>query len=336
MSTVLARMKTWHRPLMVMVTAMTLLVVVSAVGTVVDDRALLNESIWVKPLKFGAAFVIYGATLAWMLPKLRKAKRTMWAMGTLFAITGVIDVGFIAAQAARGTYSHFNTNLDTFNQVGQKFFATGVIGLFGASLVIAIMLLFQRVGDAAMTWAIRTGVGIAAIGMGLGYMIVGSQVTGEARTVPDAQGNPVSMMGQHGIGAPDGSGMPLTNWSIDGGDMRVPHFFGMHAIQLLLITVALLSFLAARVVWLRSERVRAQLVLTLAAGYGGFVTLLTWQALRGQSLVYPDSITLTALGALAAAWALAMTVIIVAARRSARRPVAAAPAVSRQRVLVES
>ncbi|HYH32908.1 MAG TPA: hypothetical protein VD903_21260 [Pseudonocardia sp.] len=98
-----------HRPLMIMAAAMAGLVVVAGIGFVVDDRRLLSESIWAKPFKFGVSFVLYGATLAWMLPQLRKARRTMWTVGTVFAVTGIVDVGFIAVQAGCGTFSHFNT-----------------------------------------------------------------------------------------------------------------------------------------------------------------------------------------------------------------------------------
>jgi hypothetical protein len=164
---------------MIMVAAMACLVVVAGIGLVVDGRELLHESIWAKPFKFGVSFVLYGATLAWMLPKLRRARRTMWTLGTVFAVTGLVDVGFIAIQAARGTYSHFNANPDTFNQIGQQIFSSGVIGLFGASLVIAIMLLFQRVGERALTWSLRAGIGLAVIGMGVAFFIAGSSEGGE-------------------------------------------------------------------------------------------------------------------------------------------------------------
>jgi hypothetical protein len=45
------------------------------------------------------------------------------------------------------------------------------------------------------------------------------------------------MMGSrlsHTVGAPDGSkGLPFTNWSLRFGDLRVAHFFGMHALQII-------------------------------------------------------------------------------------------------------
>ncbi|MGH3589158.1 MAG: hypothetical protein ACRDQ0_22850, partial [Pseudonocardia sp.] len=191
MSSTFADVRSWHRPLMIMVAAMAALVVVAGVGLIVDERQLLHESIWAKPFKFGVSFVIYGATLAWMLPLLRRARRTMWTLGTAFAVTGLIDVGFIAVQAARGTYSHFNVNTDPFNVIGQQVFASGVIGLFGVSLLIAVMLLFQRVGERALTWSLRAGIGLAALGMAVVFVIVGA-ASGAQRTVEDAYGNPVT------------------------------------------------------------------------------------------------------------------------------------------------
>ena len=72
-------------------------------------------------------------------------------------VAGILDVGFIAVQAARGTFSHFNTSGDAVTTIGQYVFMTGIPGLFVADLVIALILLFQRVGDRSLTRAIHAG-----------------------------------------------------------------------------------------------------------------------------------------------------------------------------------
>ncbi|MGN9844244.1 hypothetical protein ACTMTI_39585 [Nonomuraea sp. H19] len=315
-----AEVRSWHRPLMIMVAAMSALLIVASVGFLADGRELLQQSVWAKPLKFAVSFVMYGATLAWLIPKLRRARRTMWTIGTVFAIAGLVDVGFIAVQAARGTYSHFNASTEPFSQIGQQIFSTGVFGLFGASLIIAIMLLFQRVGDTALTWALRAGLGLAVLGMALASFITGWTSSAGPRTVEDAYGNPVPLVGGHGVGVPDGGGMPITNWSTTGGDLRVPHFIGLHSIQVFVLAVLVLAALAARIGWLCGERVRAQLIGVVILGYTALFAITAWQALRGQSLLHPDAATWTALAMAVVVTALLAALAISAARRSEVAP----------------
>ncbi|GGK36782.1 hypothetical protein GCM10011591_05570 [Nocardia camponoti] len=311
------------------------LVVVSLIGMVVDDRALLGESVWLKPAKFGFAFATYGVTLAWLLRLPHRGARVTWWFGTIFAITGVVDVGFIALQAARGTFSHFNTETDSVNSIGQLVFMSGVPGLFLANLVIALIISWQRVADRPTLVALRAGIWTAVVGMALGYLM---GFTG-AQLVRKADGTVVGLVAGHTVqpGAPvdaarDGvTTMPLTHWSTSGGDLRIPHFVGLHGIQVLLLLAFALAVLARRYHWLHAASTRAALVGVAALTYAGLLTLVLWQALRGQSLIHPDTATATAGAALLAFLAAGVSAVYLRARddepvsATVRLPASAAP-----------
>jgi hypothetical protein len=83
--------------------------------------------------------------------------------------------------------------------------------------------------------------------------------------------------GAHTVGAPDGGpGLPATGWSTEHGDLRVPHFVGLHALQVLPLFVIALR----RRGWPESLRVRAAVWAGVA--YSGLYVALLVQALRGQ------------------------------------------------------
>src|SRR5690349_10759879 len=105
--------------------------------------------------------------------------------------------------------------------------------------------------------------------------------------------------------------MPITHWSTTGGDLRVPHLVGMHAMQVLLLIVGVLSILATRMPWLRDDRVRARIVGTAAIGYTGVFAVLSWQAKRGQSVAHPDQATLIALAGVAAITLVSATAVVI-------------------------
>ncbi|ROQ62740.1 hypothetical protein EDD93_5462 [Streptomyces sp. 840.1] len=291
--------RTWHRPLVVLAAAMAVLSVVSGVGLLVDDRVLAGAAIWLKPFKFAVSFVAYDLTLAWMLTLLTRGRRTGWWAGTVVALSGAVEMAIITGQVIRGKRSHFN-HATPFDESLFNAMAVTVVVLWTGTLVIAILLLRARIPDRAAAWAIRSGVSLALVGAGFGFLM--TRPTPRQR----AAGNldTAEVIGAHSVGVPDGGpSMPLTGWSTTGGDLRIPHFVGMHALQMLPLFLLALVALAPRSARLRDARVRLRLVLVASGAYGAVVALVTWQALRGQPLIRPDGATLTAAAAVLAATA---------------------------------
>jgi hypothetical protein len=117
---------------------------------------------------------------------------------------------------------------------------------------------------------------------------------------------------------PDGGpGLPLLGWSTVGGDLRIGHFLGLHAMQVLpLLGFALTRPWAARR-WSRDRRV--QFVWLGGAAYLGLTATATWQALRGQSIVAPDGLTLVVAAAGTAACLLWLAAVVRAAPQRLNR-----------------
>lgn len=297
-TTFLGKLWATDRPLTAVGLAMLPLLAASVAGLMLDPRQIAGSPAWMKPAKFSASIAIYTLTLAWVFGYLPEWVRTRRVAGWGTAVALAIEIVLIDVQAWRGTLSHFNAatpfDLVVFNVMGLAIFAqtAAVIG-------VALALWRQRFADRAAGWALRLGMTITIIGALTG----GLMVRPTPAQLDDARaGNRMTISGAHTIGAPDGGpGLPGTGWSRDHGDLRVPHFLGLHALQ----AIPLLSFLVTRRGWHEARRVR--LTLAASASYSGLFALLMWQALRGQSVTRPDPSTLSAL----AVWMLLTVTLFV-------------------------
>jgi hypothetical protein len=258
----------------------------SIVGLLVDPRVITGAPAWLKPAKFAVSTAIYMLTLAWIFTLLPDWPRTRRIVGWATAVIFVLEVAIIDTQAWRGTTSHFNvgTVLDTvlFSIMGSAIVLQTLI-----SITVAVALWRQQFDDRALGWALRLGMLITIIGASTGGLM--TRPTAAQLEEARATGR-IAIAGAHTVGAPDGGpGLPGTGWSVEHGDVRIPHFVGLHAMQMLpLLALAL-----------RRRRVaeigRARVMLVAAASYATLFGLLLWQALRGESLVQPDGATISAL-----------------------------------------
>jgi hypothetical protein len=271
--------------------------VASLVGMLVDPRIITGVRAWLKPFKFAVSTAIYSLTLAWIFGWLPDWPRVRRFVGWTTAIVFVLEVAMIDAQAWRGTTSHFNVSTP-LNTV--LFFVMGGAILLQTlvSVVVVVALWGQRFTDRTLGWALRLGMTLTIAGA----------LTGPLMTRPTAAqlaharaGGRMTTAGAHSVGGVDGGpGVPVTGWSREHGDLRVPHFIGLHAVQALaLIAVGLRR-------WRRPEAVRVKALLAAAVSYASLFLLLLWEALRGQSVVAPDATALASI----AIWAMASVLVL--------------------------
>ncbi|WP_159945085.1 MULTISPECIES: hypothetical protein [unclassified Nocardiopsis] len=293
----------WHRPLVAVTLLCAVVLGLSLAGLTLDDRLVTGEPVWLKPAKFALSIAVYNVTLAWLLSLLTRWRRTGWWLGTIAAAMVAGELLAIVLQAVRGEPSHFNYTTP-FDTAVYYAMAVMIVTVWTANLGVGAIVLAQRLGDRATTWAIRIGTAISLVGMALAFLM----------TFPTAQqmatlgeGGEAGVLGAHTVGLPDGGpGLPFVGWSSVAGDLRVPHFVGLHGLQAMILLALVLLYLRRRHPRLASDLLRLRVVAVVGASYSGLVALTTWQALRGQSVARPDALTLVVAGALVAATALGL------------------------------
>ena len=133
-----------------------------------------------------------------------------------------LELTIITVQAARGVPSHFNAstplNVTLFTIMG------AAIVVVTVALGYLVWLSFRQplasFRTPAVGWGVRMGFLTMLVGASLGGLMPGP--TAEQRRHLQA-GEPPTMLGAHAVGVPDGGpGLPITRWSTEGGDLRIP------------------------------------------------------------------------------------------------------------------
>ena len=232
----------------------------AAMALLIDDRTLRDVNVWVKPLKFMASGALIALTTSWLgrhLPARVRAGRSYTALVWTLIGTTTFEVGYITLQAALGQGSHYNV-ADTFHVV--MFSLMGVAAVLLTATQPWLAWLIWRHGSIgglprAYVHAVQLGLVLTfVLGASAGAMLGNLQPAG-------------------------GPGLPVLGWSRVGGDLRVAHFLGIHAEQILPLAGLMLSSWAGRIagrsafalggVWLLAMALVAVWLLTVTQALQG-------------------------------------------------------------------
>jgi len=300
-------------PLLGLVGLMLITLGIALVGLLVDPRIVTGAPAWLKPAKFAISIAVYGATLIWLLRYLQDRPILVRVISWIAAIGFTIEMALIALQVVRGTTSHFNM-ATPFDAMVFRIMGGVIIGMWLLTLFVAILLFRRQFAAPAIVWGVRLGLVAALLGMAVAFLM--PQPSPAQRAAVAATGSSPTL-GAHSVGVEDGGpGLPVVGWSTTGGDLRVAHSVGLHGMQAGPIAGWLLASFAPG--WL-STRGRGRLAIIAGFAWIGLTFLLLWQALRGQSLIAPDGLTLVAaFGGLLIMFAVALAVL--AGERKAAQP----------------
>lgn len=238
-----------------------IMAVMLVVPLLFDSREVLGINPWIKPIKFCLSIGIYAWTFGWILWDLHGRQRWIKTLSWMIAISMIMEIIVIIYQASRAALSHFNQD----STMDQMLF--GIMGLFIGVNTIAIFITF---GLFLFTKTTLDKPYVVALKLALVVFILGNWVGGQ-----------MIKHGGHAVGAPeDAPGIPFLNWNTLGGDLRIGHFLGLHAIQV----IPLISYYVLKKTSL-SVSSRYAIAVVSAILYGGLVAWLYLRAAQGLALV---------------------------------------------------
>ena len=210
---------------------------------------LKGVNAWNKPFKFAFSIMLYSWSMAWYCYYLPFFNIYVfnWVVIILFGF----EIIYIAIQAGRGQLSHYNNSTPLYLVLFQLMgLAATLVTLYTA--YVGVLFFQNDFPDLplAYLWSIRSGILIFVV-----FSFEGALMGGRM---------------SHTVGGEDGSiGIHLLKWSKKFGDLRVSHFIGMHALQVLPI----LAFYVIR-------NTKAIFIVSILYGLLALYTLI--QALTGK------------------------------------------------------
>jgi hypothetical protein len=205
---------------------------------------------WHKPFKFALSIGVFCWTMGWYTGYLQLPAQIGFYNWAIIATLG-FELFYITLQAARGQFSHYNVSSPLYTSLtaAMAFAAIAATLYTGYIGILFCTGKFPKLPDYYL-WAIR---------MGIFFFVIFA-----------FEGAVMGANGSHTVGGTgDGEALPLLNWSRKYGDLRIAHFVGMHALQLLPLIACYL---------LRDVR----LICVLGFMYGALALFVLLQALNSK------------------------------------------------------
>lgn len=220
MTTLLAFVERMPRVLLWTAAAHVVLALLCLLALRVDPPLVAGAHPALKPLKFAVSIALFLGTMGVLIPRLSASPTVHGALSWALAVTMLVEVVPIVGQSLRGTRSHFNTT----SPLDQAVWAAMVLAIVVATVVmigVALLATLRPLADGRggalsplSTWAWRLGLWLLLLAPVTGFLMGGRL--------------------QHSVGGADGGpGLPIVGWSVVHGDLRVAHFFALHALQVL-------------------------------------------------------------------------------------------------------
>jgi hypothetical protein len=255
-SQIVADIRTASPPIYATVLAMAGLAIVGLALQMIDHREIIGQNVWDKPTKFFAGVAIQFGTVGWALSFFtaeERARRSIRWPALIMLAAGWLEMAYILFRASRGEASHFNDTTQ-LAVILYGLMGLGAITMTGIAFIYGLRLWRRR---SRGLWTEAAGLGLMA-GSLLGTLA----------------GGYMSAQTSHWVGglASDATGVGFFGWSTSGGDLRIAHFMGLHAGQL--VPFAAVSG-SRRVVWLT---VAAAAIMTLALFVQAFMGVPLFRA----------------------------------------------------------
>lgn len=237
-------------------TAGLLLAIILIFYSFFNEEIVLGINSMYKPIKFALSIWIYAWTMAFLFFYVKDQAKVR-----TYSWVAIVVMGFeqfaVTSQAFRGEQSHFNM-ANVYGIILYALMGIFILTLTLHTLYLAIVFIRQK------KYTLPPNL-VLSIKIALIYFVIFSLFGGY-----------ISSLTGHTVGANDGgTGLPFLNWSTAFGDLRVAHFVGIHALQI----IPVFAWITHRIT---SESKSSQAIWAFSICYFAYVCFVMIQAFMGQ------------------------------------------------------